>query len=139
VAQIAVPADLAAFLQARIACYPAEAPEVLQWATPFVSEFAALPLYFGWTETIALRPDGRLVCWSTEAEYAGMRALEDRDWVLPALVAGADRYPELRALLPERPPGAVDCPCLEHPLLASRQILCGRCGGLGWLATEGRA
>jgi hypothetical protein len=139
VAQVSVPADLAAFLRARITGYPAEAPESLQWATRFVSEFAALPLYFGWTETIALHPDGRLVCWSTEGEYAGVRPLEDRDWVVPALMAGADCYPELRALLPERPAGAVDCPCLKHPLFASRRVLCGKCGGLGWLATEGRA
>jgi hypothetical protein len=129
---------MSAFLTARIVAYQDEAPEALQWAAPFVSEFAALPLYFGWTETIALRPDGQSVCWSTEGQYPGVRPLGDRTWVLPALVAGADRYPALRALLPERPARAVDCPCRKHPLLASGQVVCGQCGGLGWLATEDR-
>lgn len=136
---INVPTEVAAFVQARIASYSTEAPPELQWASPFVAEFGALPLYFGWTEIIALRPHGGLVCWSTEAQHAGLQSLQDRSWVLPALVAGANRYPQLRVLLPERPPGAVDCPCLKHPLLASNQVLCGNCGGLGWLATEGRA
>jgi hypothetical protein len=137
--RVSVPAELAAFLQARIADYAAEAPEPLRWAAPFVTEIGALPLYFGWTETIALRPDGQLVCWSTEGHDAEVRPLHDGAWVLPALVAGADRYPELRELLPERPSDAVECPCRKHPLFASRQIPCGRCGGLGWLATEARA
>jgi hypothetical protein len=130
---------VAAYLEARIAGYAVEAPEDVRWASPFVAGLGALPLYFGWTETIALRPDGELICWSTEGQYAEVRPLQDRTWVLLSLVTGAERYPELRALLPERPPDAVDCPCRKHPLLASRQFLCGRCGGVGWLATEGRA
>jgi hypothetical protein len=138
-AHIAVSAELSAFLADRIASYRAEAPEELQWASSFVAEFAALPLYFGWSETIALSPDGRMVRWSNEGEYVGAQPIQELEWVLPALVAGAARYPALQVLLPTRPPGAVDCPCRAHPLFASGQVLCGRCGGVGWLAAEGRA
>jgi hypothetical protein len=130
-----MPPELSAFIAARIAGYAAEAADELQWQSPFVAQFAALPLYLGWTETIGLRPDGQLIRWSTEGDYAGMRPIEDRIWMLSALVAGAQRYAELRALLPKRPPGAVDCPCRKHPLLASGKVLCDQCGGIGWLLT----
>jgi hypothetical protein len=131
--RIAVPGELAAFVAARIAGFSAEAPEQLRWESPFVSEFSALPLYLGWTETIGIRADGELVRWSTEGEYSGVRPVEDRTWMLSALVSGAERHPELRALLPERPTEAIDCLCRKVPLLASGKVLCGECGGIGWL------
>jgi hypothetical protein len=124
---------MSAFIAARIAGYSEEAPERVRWESPFVAEFAALPLYLGWTETIGLRPDGEMVSWSTEGDYSGTRPVEDRLWVLSALVAGVERYSELRALLPERPAAAIDCQCRKHPLLASGRVLCGECGGIGWL------
>jgi hypothetical protein len=139
VVRIAVPPELSAFIAARVASYPTEAPERLRWESPFVTDFGALPLYPGWTETIGIRPDGEIVQWSTEGDYPGLRAVEDRLWVLSALVAGAKRYPELRALLPERPAGAVDCQCRDHPLFVSGKVLCGTCGGVGWLPAESRA
>jgi len=131
--RVAVPEELSAFIAARIAGYPTEAPEQLRWESPFVAQFSALPLHLGWTETIGIGPDGEVVRWSTEGDYAGLRSVEDRTWVLSALVDGARRYPELAALLPERPPGAVDCPCRKHPIFASGKVLCGQCGGIGWL------
>lgn len=138
-ARVVVSPELSAFIAARVAVYATEAPEPLRWESRFVAEFAALPLYLGWTETIGIRADGEVIRWSTEGEYAGARPVQDRTEVLSALVAGAERHPELRALLPERPPGAVDCRCRNHPLLASGQVLCGECGGVGWLAPEGTA
>ena len=131
--RVVVPQELSAFIAARIAGYATEAPEQLRWESRFVAQFAALPLYLGWTETIGIRPDGDVVCWSTEGNYAGVRPVEDRTWALSALVVGARRYPELAALLPKRPPGAVDCPCRKHQLFASGKVLCGECGGIGWL------
>ena len=58
-----------------------------------------MPLYFGWTETIGIRPNGEIVRWSTEGDYNGTRLVENQSWMLTALVAGADRYPELGSLL----------------------------------------
>ena len=131
--RVSVPPELSAFIAARIARYPIEAPEQARWESPYVADFGALPLYLGWTETIGIRVDGELVSWSTEGEYAGVRSIEDRLWVLSALVVGMERYPELRRLLPERPTGAIDCRCSSHPRSASGEILCGECGGIGWL------
>ncbi len=137
--RVEVPPGLSALIAARIAAYSADAPERLQWHAPYVAEFGALPLYAGWTETIGVRPDGQIVRWSTEGEYSGVRLVEERRWVLSALVTGTERYPELRALLPARPRDAVDCQCRNHPLFAPGKMLCGICGGVGWLVPEGPA
>jgi hypothetical protein len=131
--RVPVPEEVSRFIAARIAAYPTEAPEQLRWESPFVAAFNALPLYLGWTETIGIRPDGEFVQWSTEGDYSGVEPVEDRIWVLSALVEGARQYPQLQALLPERPSSAVDCQCLKHWLFASGKILCGECGGVGWL------
>jgi hypothetical protein len=131
--RIAVSAELSAFIATRVARFAVEAPERLRWQLPFVIQFSTIPLYLGWTETIGIRADGEVVSWSTEGEYSGVRSVDHRTWVVPALVAGLSWYPELRALLPERPMNASDCPCRQHPLLASGKFLCGACGGLGWL------
>jgi hypothetical protein len=134
VARVPVSTELAAHIAARIAAFPAESSEKLRWQIPYVAEFAALPLYAGWTETIGLRADGEFVSWSTEGDYIGTQSVEDQSLVISALVVGSDRYPELRSLLPVRGPGSVDCPCRAVPLCVSGQLICGTCGGLGWLS-----
>jgi hypothetical protein len=130
---------VSAFIGARVAAFSAETPERFRWHAPYVADFGALPLYVGWTETIGIRPDGQVVRWSTEDEYAGVRSVEEGKWMLSALVAGTERYPELRALLPERPRDAVDCQCRNHPLFGPGKVLCGSCGGVGWLVPESQA
>ena len=136
--RVSVSAELIARISARIAEYPADAPEELRWLAPYVTQYDALPLYPGWTETIGIRPDGELVRWSTEGDFDGTRPVEDWSWALAALVAGADGYPELRPFLPVRGPGAVDCPCRAIPLCVSGKVICGECGGLGWLPAADR-
>lgn len=53
--------------------------------------------------------------------------------VLPVLVWGFSRYPELQELLPVRTSSAVDCPCRAYPLFAEGKVTCPECCGLGWL------
>ena len=137
--RIAVPEGVAAYIAARIAGFPDEADERHRWQSRYVAEFGALPLYLGWFETIGIRPGGEVITWSTEGEFAGTRPVEERTCVVSALVAGSERFPELRQLLPEREPGATDCPCRNHPLVASGQVLCGECGGVGWLPAQRHA
>jgi len=134
--QIALSPEMSAFIAARVTGYSTETPERMQWLSPFVANFAALPLYVGWTETIGIRPSGEMVRWSTEGDYQGVKAVNDSKWVLSALVAGAERHSELLALLPRRPPGALDCECRSHPLFVSGKLLCGMCGGVGWLLAD---
>jgi len=134
--QFTVTGDTATFIAARIAGFPTEADARRLWLAPFVAKFSALPLYVGWTETIGIRVDGEIVTWSTEGEFAGVGSVHDQTMVLISLVAGSDRYPELRRLLPQRGPGAMDCGCRDVPLLASHKAFCGTCGGLGWLPKQ---
>jgi hypothetical protein len=132
-ARVPLSPAVARLIAGRVARFPVDAPDRLKWLVGYVAEFGALPLYVGWTETIGIQTDGQFIRWSTEGEYAGALPLEDTNWVVPALVIGVEWYPELRSLLPRRGPEAVDCPCRAHPLLASGKLLCGECGGLGWL------
>lgn len=129
-----VPEELAAFIAERIGRFAVEASEQLRWQGSFVAEFGALPLYLGWTETIGIRPDGEMIRWNTEGEYPGSRPVEERAWIVAALVAGSRQYAELLPLVPVRGPDAIDChQCRNHPWVASGRVICGMCGGLGWL------
>src|SRR5262249_36735571 len=69
----------------------------------------ALPLDFGWTACLALRPDGQVVCIDyDEPEQA--RVVEDERERIIGLFRGGRNDPDLRWLIPERPFGAIDCP-----------------------------
>jgi hypothetical protein len=125
--------EMSAYIAFRIAEFPTESEERIRWQSCYVAEFSALPLYLGWFETIGIRPDGEFISWSTENEFAGVKAVEERTWMLSALIVGAKRYPELRRLLPQRGPDDLDCKCFQHPKFVSVEVLCGTCGGIGWL------
>jgi hypothetical protein len=125
--------DVAAYIAARIAAYPTECDPHLAWLAPYVAEFAALPCYVGWFETIALRVDREFIRWSTEGDYSGARPVDDRRVQLSSLVEGAQRYPGLRVLLPVRGPLDADCWCLQHPDVGSGKRICPTCCGLGWV------
>lgn len=137
--RVAVPPGLSAWIAARIAHYTAEATEPYHhWEARAVAEFAALPLIRHWFETFGLRADGEVVRWSTDGHdtYPGVRPVAERyDW-LSALVEGARRWPELRSVLPVRPPAARDCMCVGHPSFAPGKLLCPECCGLRWVAQD---
>ena len=58
-----------------------------------------------------------------------------------AIFCGAKQYPELKQLVPDRPPGAPDCPYCEGRgkvdiLGVEPDTIVCYCGGLGWLTDE---
>jgi hypothetical protein len=130
-----------AFIEHAVGTFDMSAPENLRWQLRYVRQHRALPVYLGWTETIALRSDGTLLRWSTEDDSPGARELDDASWMTAALVQASRRYPELSRLFPARPADAVTCgQCngtgsldlsAEHA-----DILCA-CGGAGWLRRAG--
>jgi len=136
-ARVALSRELTAYVGARIAAFAEESPPTHLWLSRFVAQFGALPLSLGWFDTVGLKSDGEIIEWSTEDQYEGMRPVEDRYHWLSALVDGTRRYPELRAVLPNRPANAVDCRHLAHPLFAEGKVLCPECCGLGWVEAEG--
>jgi hypothetical protein len=136
-ARVPVSAEDSAYITARVAAFSGEAPQQLRWQTPYVEEFAALPLYIGWTEAIGLRPDGEVIRWSTEGDYTGAQPVEEPVLVRAGLVEGTKRFPGLRGLIPARPPGACTCPVcggVGHPP-GLPHIGCS-CGGVGWVDVE---
>src|SRR5580765_8576355 len=106
--RVAVTPEEAAFIRERVRRFDQEASAGVRLAES-VRRHQALPLFVGWTETLAIREDGVLVRWVTE-EWPGAQEFDDRTWVNLALVQGAVRYPELKGLVPRRPEGAETCP-----------------------------
>src|SRR5262249_37451667 len=72
----------------------------------------ALPIGGSMWADYYLRPNGQVVIVGEDFDNPEVDSVYS-DWrrVLPVLVWGAQRYPELRELLPVRGPGAVDCQC----------------------------
>lgn len=79
--------------------------------------------------------DGRvwMFAWDGEAAWE-----DSAKWRLLALVIGAERFPELKELLPVRPALAPDCSsCQGTGTFAHlRKVKCWECAGLGWLSDE---
>ena len=130
------------FIAERIARFDVEAPDELGWQGEYVRTHRALPLYVGWTETLGIRADGRLVRWSTEGELPGAREFKDATWMNTALVQGAQRYPQLRRLIPLRPASARTCSGCQGTGKISglppnlENVIC-ECGGIGWIPGDG--
>jgi hypothetical protein len=98
----------------------------------------ALPVYMGMGGALLLRPDGEILCfpWGCFGELAPE---SDPGWRITAVVVGAEKYPELRPLLPVRPFGTADCEwCTGSGRIRigasedRRGPICGSCHGLGW-------
>ncbi len=68
----------------------------------------ALPLLFDWSACLAIRSSGEVV-WINYDEPHQVRAVEDERERNIGLFQGSRRYPELRFLVPRRPPEAIEC------------------------------
>jgi hypothetical protein len=98
-----------------------------------------VPLYFGWTEVVGIRPDGALVRWAAEPEYDydGVKPIDDPSWCALALVRAVEDHPVLASLMPARPGEVPDChTCAgtgRNPGWHEKGVICD-CSGLGWVA-----
>lgn len=66
---------------------------------------------------------------------SGPTSTPDEAFLIVAILAFADRYPEFRSLLPHRGPSSVDCVdcnATGRILIGEIRIFCGTCRGLGW-------
>jgi hypothetical protein len=93
----------------------------------------ALPLFGTLGEVWLLRSDGSL--WRSDADIG--LALEPLPEALhiTAIVAGAERHPWLRDVLPARPENAVECPdCGGKGSIGPHNAsFCPLCRALGWV------
>jgi hypothetical protein len=101
------------------------------------ARLGALPIGEDMWSEYYMRPNGQVVIVGEDFDHPEVDS-EYSDWsrVLRVLVWGAERYPALRQLFPERGPGAADCPCRAIPLFAEGKVICPLCGGLGWLTPD---
>jgi hypothetical protein len=113
-ARIELTAEESAFIAARIAEFVARGDTTLG----NIAELNALPLCLGWTGASGIRSNG---------EPTGAQELDDPLALRYAQVAGAHRYPQLRRLIPPRPPNATACAC------KGLDWKCCVCIGTGWL------
>ncbi|WP_145952177.1 hypothetical protein [Paludisphaera borealis] len=119
-----------------IAAFPSESPH-----SAYVAQHGALPLYVSWGATIGITPKGKIVEWSTEGDYEGLRPA-DPSWVISALVQGSKKWPALTALIPPRPPTAHTCPDCHGtgrihgvPENIADGVGCS-CRGVGWIEPQ---
>ena len=94
----------------------------------------ALPLYADLGGILFLRPDGEVLVGSGVSGEM-LEVETNRAWNITLRVIAAEQYPELKPLLPEKPPGASTCTSCDgsgKAVVASGHVTCGGCFGLGW-------
>ena len=102
------------------------------------AELNALPVYLDGGGGLALKPNGEIVEFSWERPEDA-QPINDLRIINIALFQGSKKYPELKSLLPHRPPNATVCPYCQgtgYPTSALgsniENIVC-YCGGAGWV------
>jgi hypothetical protein len=70
--------------------------------------------------------------WPTSETYTQRRASPEER--IGALVLGAEKWPELKALLPTRAPDASSCERCSGGGRVKSRVLCPDCSGLGFIA-----
>jgi hypothetical protein len=97
----------------------------------------ALPLFGTIGETWLLRGDGSL--WRADSDWSLALQPLPVDLHTIALVAGTDRYPWLRDLLPSRSVGAITCSdCGGRGRVGpGNALFCRSCNALGWCLPTG--
>lgn len=127
-----MPPEIAEWLAARVASFELEAKEGQRFYIPAVAATGALPIYYDWTNTIGLRPDGRLIFLEKDEELFPFPECDLKHWLL-VVVEASKTQKELKMLVPDRPPEAVDCHHPPHPMFTEGKVICPDCVGLNWL------
>jgi hypothetical protein len=92
----------------------------------------ALPVYSDLSGTLTISPEGTVLYYNSES--GEIEPITDDTWTIVAAVSAAEKYPDLRALLPEKPPTAKTCSlCSGTGRQLKMKALCGKCFGLGWV------
>ncbi|MCI0665954.1 MAG: hypothetical protein L0220_33280 [Acidobacteria bacterium] len=102
-------------------------------------EISALPIGFGIFSYFLLRPDGEVISVDCLDSIKIERSRENYH-LLRILAWGAERYPALTSLIPERPPEAEDCPLCggsgTNVSIAGSEMSCVLCSGLRWAVED---
>ncbi len=129
-------AQIAAFISKRLAALLASEPSgAASEQSSIARRMQALPVYTDMGGALGFTKDGIVLSFDWQSEQVTPES-DDR-WIIVAAVAAAEHYPELRSLLPDRPPTATTCSyCSGRGKVAvtpESKIGCGKCWGLGWV------
>ena len=93
----------------------------------------ALPVYFDFSGALGFTPDGTVLHHDLESRQT--TAMTDERWIVIAAVSAAEKYPDLREMLPDKPPTAKTCTlCSGTGRQLEIKAFCGNCAGLGWVS-----
>jgi hypothetical protein len=90
-----------------------------------------VPAYEDLGGVLVVFGDGRVMHFDPDAKT--VRAVSDPKWRSVALVKAAAKFSELASLVPSRPPDAATCPTCHGDGTLLGGVLCGVCGGSGWV------
>jgi hypothetical protein len=94
----------------------------------------ALPVYHGFLGALVLTANGDVLFYDCDSEQT-TRESEERTVI--AAISAAGKYPELREILPVRPPEATTCAACSGAgrvsVTPTVRLFCGKCWGLGWI------
>jgi hypothetical protein len=104
-------------------------------------ELTALPIGMGIFSYFLLRPDGEVISIDC-LDSAEVERFQESYRLLTILAWGAERYPALASLIPERPPEAEDCPLCaglgSNQSVIGDEMTCVWCSGLRWTLVESK-
>jgi hypothetical protein len=128
-----ISAEVAKLVAARVQVL-IDDPEVDEELRTLARESGGLPVYVDAGGCLAIHPEGSVI--SKSWEPGGWEVERDPRWTMLAVVAGCEEYPELMALLPPVPEGAMDCEVCggtgRVTETNSGGPMCANCWGLGW-------
>ena len=129
-----IPRSLRDRLQRRVASYLA-GPVPDEAVRRVAVEKQAFLVYSDIGGAALLSVDGRVWELPWDADEAQEASVPGR---LLALVIAAERFPDLREMLPVRPASAPDCPACQGTgrFAGFDNIKCLECAGLGWFSEE---
>jgi hypothetical protein len=96
------------------------------------TRFNALPVYSDVGGTLFVTPSLQIL--SMRSDETVVVEEHAPQWKLVALIAAAERFPELKQLLPVRPNGVSVCSICLGTGRVEQGLRCGACFGLGWPA-----
>jgi hypothetical protein len=107
--------------------WPASSEQML-----ILHKTSALPVYSDMSGSLVLTPEGKVLHYNSDSEFVS--EVSDDKWKKIAAVSAVETFPTLAGLLPPTPPSAISCrSCSGRGKLFDGKVLCGECGGLGWI------
>lgn len=106
----------------------------------FAKTLHALPAYADIGAALLIRPQGSVLSISSDqvwSEHSEWETVSDLAWINAAYLSAIQKHPNLKPLLPPKPPTAKTCEsCAGTGHVLKLQLACPDCCTLGWTAPD---